>query len=303
MKKVLVLLASSLIFMLPAISFAAFTQDLSVGSTGQDVTDLQKTLISKGFSIPSISSGASSYGYFGSQTKAAVIAYQKANGISPASGYVGPITRTAINAAVATASNNSGASVPATPASPQASSSATQSASTASVLPPPMATEIAAVEQFCSIVEAQEGSQAAQNCSSSTFWNGYNSNAIFRSNIDSIVQQTLQKLSQQQAGSGVAQQLQAYCATHPVAYDPSMTPAANLLAEKEACGTATTADFTNYQLQQLQNSVNANTAAIQQQNTSPQNPTQPTTQTKCTTQPWWDAGVLRYSTQCSQTSY
>lgn len=70
-----------------------FTRDLTVGSTGADVTALQNWLISKGFAI---SAGAT--GYFGAQTKAALAAYQAANGISPAAGYFGPITRAKVMA-------------------------------------------------------------------------------------------------------------------------------------------------------------------------------------------------------------
>jgi hypothetical protein len=71
-----------------------FTTDLTIGSTGASVTALQNWLISKGFTI---SAGAT--GYFGAQTKAALAAYQAANGISPAAGYFGPITRAKVNAA------------------------------------------------------------------------------------------------------------------------------------------------------------------------------------------------------------
>jgi peptidoglycan hydrolase-like protein with peptidoglycan-binding domain len=74
-----------------------FTRDLTVGSTGSDVTALQTWLIAKGFSIP-----AGATGYFGAQTKAAVAAYQAANGISPAVGYFGPITRAKVNATAGT---------------------------------------------------------------------------------------------------------------------------------------------------------------------------------------------------------
>ena len=58
---------------------AAFTRNLMVGSTGSDVSELQSWLISKGYAIPSISSGAAQPGYFGAQTKSAVMAYQAAN--------------------------------------------------------------------------------------------------------------------------------------------------------------------------------------------------------------------------------
>jgi hypothetical protein len=73
-----------------------FTADLSVGSTGSDVTALQTTLISAGYDIPSISAGAVNKGRFGSQTKTAVRLYQAAHGI-PSTGFVGPLTRAALN--------------------------------------------------------------------------------------------------------------------------------------------------------------------------------------------------------------
>ena len=60
---------------------------LTIGSSGADVTTLQSWLISKGFSLP-----AGATGYFGSQTQAALAAFQSANGISPAVGYYGPVT-------------------------------------------------------------------------------------------------------------------------------------------------------------------------------------------------------------------
>lgn len=71
-----------------------FTMDLTLGSTGAEVTALQSWLISKGYSIP-----AGATGYFGAQTQSALAAYQAASGISPASGYFGPITRAKVNAA------------------------------------------------------------------------------------------------------------------------------------------------------------------------------------------------------------
>ncbi len=74
-----------------------FTRDLTIGSTGADVTALQTWLISKGFAI---SAGAT--GYFGAQTQAALAAYQAANAITPAAGYFGPITRAKVNASAGT---------------------------------------------------------------------------------------------------------------------------------------------------------------------------------------------------------
>jgi hypothetical protein len=65
-----------------------FTHDLTIGSTGSDVTALQQYLIAAGFSIP-----AGATGYFGAQTQSALAAFQAARGIYPPAGYFGPITR------------------------------------------------------------------------------------------------------------------------------------------------------------------------------------------------------------------
>ena len=69
----------------------AFTRDLQLGMTGDDVRVLQQYLIAAGYSLPA---GAS--GYFGGQTRAALIAFQKAKGVIPAGGYFGPKTRALI---------------------------------------------------------------------------------------------------------------------------------------------------------------------------------------------------------------
>lgn len=73
-------------------SSTTFTMDLTLGSTGSEVTALQNFLIGKGHSIP-----AGATGYFGAQTQAALAAFQAANGVSPAAGYFGPITRAKVN--------------------------------------------------------------------------------------------------------------------------------------------------------------------------------------------------------------
>jgi len=68
-----------------------FNTDLTVGSTGADVTALQNDLIANG----DLASGLNT-GYFGALTKAGVMKWQAANGIS-ATGYFGPISRAKIN--------------------------------------------------------------------------------------------------------------------------------------------------------------------------------------------------------------
>ena len=79
----------------PAVSSFNFTKDLTLGSKGADVKELQKFLNAKGYAVAA--SGAGSTGNetttFGSLTKAALAKYQAAVGISPAVGYFGPKSR------------------------------------------------------------------------------------------------------------------------------------------------------------------------------------------------------------------
>src|SRR6202034_248555 len=72
-----------------------FTANLQIGSTGPEVKLLQEDLNSKGFTVASTGPGSpgNETDMFGSLTKAALAKFQKANGISPAAGYFGPITR------------------------------------------------------------------------------------------------------------------------------------------------------------------------------------------------------------------
>ena len=69
-----------------------FTRNLTVGSRGDDVVALQNILISKGHLAAGLNTG-----YFGNLTKAAVAKWQASMGISPAVGYVGPISRASLN--------------------------------------------------------------------------------------------------------------------------------------------------------------------------------------------------------------
>jgi peptidoglycan hydrolase-like protein with peptidoglycan-binding domain len=73
-----------------------FNTNLTVGSRGADVTALQNILAAGGYFT------ATPTGYFGSITKAAVQAYQRANAITPVSGYFGPLTRAVMNSTVTT---------------------------------------------------------------------------------------------------------------------------------------------------------------------------------------------------------
>jgi len=82
-----------------------FTTNLTVGSSGAEVSALQNFLISKGYNVP-----AGATGYFGAQTQSALAGFQAAQGIVPAVGYFGPITRAKINAT---------ASTPSTPSNPK----------------------------------------------------------------------------------------------------------------------------------------------------------------------------------------
>jgi peptidoglycan hydrolase-like protein with peptidoglycan-binding domain len=94
MKKSLLLIASLLF--LPSIAFGAtFTHNLSYGTTGTDVSQLQQFLADEGLFSGPINAT------FGLLTQSAVIAFQRQEGITPATGYFGPTTRADANAVVA----------------------------------------------------------------------------------------------------------------------------------------------------------------------------------------------------------
>jgi hypothetical protein len=71
-----------------------FTSDLTIGSTGTQVSQLQQLLISDGY----LTAVSAPTGYFGALTQAALGKFQAANGISPTAGYFGPKTRAFVNA-------------------------------------------------------------------------------------------------------------------------------------------------------------------------------------------------------------
>lgn len=77
-----------------------FTLNHKLGQTGGEVKSIQQFLNANGFTVAT--SGAGSAGMetssFGGKTKAAVMAFQAAKGVSPVSGYWGPLTRVAANA-------------------------------------------------------------------------------------------------------------------------------------------------------------------------------------------------------------
>lgn len=76
-----------------------FSTNLTLGSKGADVTALQNVLISGGFLKV-----AAPTAFFGPMTKTALAAWQSANGVSPAAGYFGAITRAKMNSMSGTAS-------------------------------------------------------------------------------------------------------------------------------------------------------------------------------------------------------
>src|SRR5680860_21131 len=84
--------------LIPVVSSAEqcnFTRDLELETVGDDVVCLQKYLNTSGFAISS--SGVGSAGHetnqFKSLTKKALIDWQLANGVTPASGYFGSVSR------------------------------------------------------------------------------------------------------------------------------------------------------------------------------------------------------------------
>ena len=97
----------------PAAPAVAFTRDLTIGSTGSDVVALQDLLIARGHLV--MPAGVSK-GYFGTLTQQALAKMQAANGISPAAGFFGPITRNLVNSLVAPAPTTP--TTPSTPSTP-----------------------------------------------------------------------------------------------------------------------------------------------------------------------------------------
>lgn len=79
------------LFAIPFVSFADFQQNLSYGSHGSAVKELQDFLADQG-----VFTGQST-GSFYSLTQKAVVSFQKANNITPASGYFGNISRGVAN--------------------------------------------------------------------------------------------------------------------------------------------------------------------------------------------------------------
>jgi peptidoglycan hydrolase-like protein with peptidoglycan-binding domain len=92
-KKIILCICFSLL--LPFVAYAyAFTNNMTIGSSGPEVIELQNILIDEKFLILPI---GISKGYFGNMTAEALRKYQIAHDISPASGYFGPITRMYVN--------------------------------------------------------------------------------------------------------------------------------------------------------------------------------------------------------------
>lgn len=89
MKKIILPIILGFII-IPSLSFASIDKNLSYGSRGSQVTELQEFLIDKGFLQ------GTATGNFYSLTLKAVKAFQTANNL-PSTGYVGNLTRTEIN--------------------------------------------------------------------------------------------------------------------------------------------------------------------------------------------------------------
>jgi peptidoglycan hydrolase-like protein with peptidoglycan-binding domain len=104
----------------PGTFTGTFARNLNLGSTGPDVLALQQFLNLHDAAIASVGPGSSGNetDYFGPMTQTALASWQSANGISPATGYFGSITRAAINPLMS--SNNSPSSLNTAPTAPAA---------------------------------------------------------------------------------------------------------------------------------------------------------------------------------------
>ena len=119
----------------PSVVFGAtLNRNLSYGMTGTDVSQLQQFLTDEGLYNAPVTA------YFGSMTRSAVIAFQQQEGITPAIGYVGALTKADINSILSThpewtttlSNNNSYGNVDSNPVhSPAYSSNGTPAGATA----------------------------------------------------------------------------------------------------------------------------------------------------------------------------
>lgn len=82
----------------PVSSTLDVIRDLQLGSVGEDVRELQAKLNSNGYAVAKTGPGSAGQEttYFGTATQQAVINFQIGHSITPAVGYVGPITRSAL---------------------------------------------------------------------------------------------------------------------------------------------------------------------------------------------------------------
>ncbi len=76
-------------------SITTITRNLTLNAVGEDVRTLQKFLNARGYTVATTGSGSlgNETTFFGPATRAAVVRFQLAQSISPAAGYVGPLTR------------------------------------------------------------------------------------------------------------------------------------------------------------------------------------------------------------------
>lgn len=82
-----------------AFTSPSFNRNLTLGSKGEDVRDLQILLNQKGFTVANQGPGSpgNETDFFGTLTQKALASYQLVNQITPPSGYFGPITRSYIS--------------------------------------------------------------------------------------------------------------------------------------------------------------------------------------------------------------
>ncbi|HRY31197.1 MAG TPA: peptidoglycan-binding protein [Candidatus Paceibacterota bacterium] len=96
-----------------AVSICTFTRDLTVGSVGEDVRCLQQYLNSTGYTITESNEGSlgQETTYFGTLTAQALARWQSNNGVSPATGYFGPVSRAKYSSFTSGVSNGAGGTV------------------------------------------------------------------------------------------------------------------------------------------------------------------------------------------------
>ncbi len=275
----------SLVLVSPLFAHAELSKDLYFGITNEpQVSELQKFLTEQKVYTGPIT------GNFFSLTQQAVKAFQIKQGIFPTSGYFGPKTRKIVSSLYSTiameekttSSDPIKSSNPLTENKPQifiptppsttlcngkywtqcptgqsfycpatGDAQCIQKITQTKNVNPPTLEQLANLRRFC-----LASTYLNSVCSKPEFMPGYNSNLIFRSEIDKFVAQYFAIISDQQKQQIAEEKKKFDCLMQPTPEDQRvLDPATQNYLRQSRCGTITEQDKATYELSRLKSSV------------------------------------------------